>query len=403
MSNYFDEIVVGAGAMGSATLNNLAKLHHENLQPGKSLLLEQFRLLHTKGSSGGESRATRVATLEGKEYIPLVQRANILWQEIEKKTNRSPGTLYNPIGGLVIAPKHGNFPTSQEMGCFEKTEDIAAKHNIPYTILSSSELRKLYPQFNTSDQNIGYKEASMGFLRSDECIKAQLELAQHYGAEIHTEEKMLNFFRLSNGRLKIETSQNEYETQRLILTAGPWIPQLIGKNYSKLFTIYQKFFYWFQVEKNYIENYRPDKCPIFFWDFGQQKYMYGFPIISNDEKCIKIATDQRKVIVNPDEEIKYEKNQQNEIYKNYIQPHFKGITENCVKMASCLITTTENRHFVIDYLPHYNNQVIVVSPCSGHGFKHSAAIGEALAQLSIHHKSDIDIIGLFGNILDKLK
>ena len=45
---------------------------------------------------------------------------------------------------------------------------------------------------------------------------------------------------------------------------------------------------------------------------------------------------------------------------------------------------------MIDVDPEHP-QVIIASACSGHGFKHSAAIGEVLAELAINGKSKIDI------------
>ncbi|HEY5543536.1 MAG TPA: hypothetical protein VIM04_09815 [Candidatus Binatia bacterium] len=53
---------------------------------------------------------------------------------------------------------------------------------------------------------------------------------------------------------------------------------------------------------------------------------------------------------------------------------------------------TPDSNFVIDVHPD-NDRVIIASPCSGHGFKHSAAIGEALAEQVIDGKSKIDISG----------
>jgi sarcosine oxidase len=45
---------------------------------------------------------------------------------------------------------------------------------------------------------------------------------------------------------------------------------------------------------------------------------------------------------------------------------------------------------VIDRHPEHE-QVLIVSACSGHGFKHSAAIGEAIAQLIADGASDVDL------------
>ena len=67
-----------------------------------------------------------------------------------------------------------------------------------------------------------------------------------------------------------------------------------------------------------------------------------------------------------------------------------GITNACDEAASCLYTTTPDSNFVIDFYPGHP-QVIIASPCSGHGFKHSAAIGEVLAEVVSGRKSKIDI------------
>ena len=78
------------------------------------------------------------------------------------------------------------------------------------------------------------------------------------------------------------------------------------------------------------------------------------------------------------------------MYKNYIHGRLPGITDRCTATASCLYTTTPDSNFVIDVHPD-NNRIVIASPCSGHGFKHSAAIGEALAEQIIDGESKIDL------------
>src|SRR5206468_7633497 len=50
------------------------------------------------------------------------------------------------------------------------------------------------------------------------------------------------------------------------------------------------------------------------------------------------------------------------------------------RSATCLYTNTPDGHFLI--APHArHDDVLVVSACSGHGFKFASAIGEAVADL----------------------
>jgi sarcosine oxidase len=136
---------------------------------------------------------------------------------------------------------------------------------------------------------------------------------------------------------------------------------------------------------------RPPGFPIFIWIFakGGEFGFYGFPTL--DGKTIKIATEQFRAITDPDQvnrAVSMEEEQS--MYRDYVQGRLPGISDRCSAATSCLYTTTPDSNFVIDGHPD-NDRIIIASPCSGHGFKHSAAIGEALAEQVIESKSQIDI------------
>jgi len=66
-------------------------------------------------------------------------------------------------------------------------------------------------------------------------------------------------------------------------------------------------------------------------------------------------------------------------FDNHVAPKFRGVRRNCVRAEVCLYTNTPDDHFLIDHDPR-SDRITVMSPCSGHGFKHSTALGEAVAQ-----------------------
>ena len=78
------------------------------------------------------------------------------------------------------------------------------------------------------------------------------------------------------------------------------------------------------------------------------------------------------------------------MYERYVAPHLPWLGAKPLKTASCLYTSTRGSRFVIDRHPGHDS-VLIVSACSGHGFKHSPAIGEAAAQWLTVGKSDIDL------------
>jgi len=55
-----------------------------------------------------------------------------------------------------------------------------------------------------------------------------------------------------------------------------------------------------------------------------------------------------------------------------------------------MYTLTEDEHFLIDYHPDHRN-VLLVSPCSGHGFKFCSVIGEIISDLIISEATSFDI------------
>jgi sarcosine oxidase len=69
------------------------------------------------------------------------------------------------------------------------------------------------------------------------------------------------------------------------------------------------------------------------------------------------------------------------MYADYVVPYIAGVGSRCVKAVTCLYTVTPDFGFVLDRHPRYE-RVLLASPCSGHGFKHSPAIGEALAEIA---------------------
>jgi len=75
---------------------------------------------------------------------------------------------------------------------------------------------------------------------------------------------------------------------------------------------------------------------------------------------------------------------------SYLTERLAGVSDRCLRSVTCLYTVTPDFGFIIDRHPEWE-RVLVASPCSGHGFKHSAAIGAALAEQVIDGRSRIDL------------
>jgi len=176
-----------------------------------------------------------------------------------------------------------------------------------------------------------------------------------------------------------------------VLTAGPWLPDLIGEKLASLFRVTRQVLYWYRIADREPARYRPENFPVFIWQLPAPQSIYGFPAVGGPEHGVKIATEQYDVDTTPqtvdrtvgDAEARA-------MYATYIRPFFPGLAAALVKTAVCLYTCVDHARFIIDFHPD-TDRIIVASPCSGHGFKHSAAIGEALAELATDGRSRFDL------------
>src|SRR5258706_4897546 len=277
--------------MGSAATYQLAK------RGNKVLGIDQFSPPHTQGSSHGDTRITRQAIGEGAEYVPLVLRSYEIWDEIGKATGKK---ILNITGGLIMSSveksiHHGN-------NFFNQTVASAEKYNIEHTVLNANQIRKRFPQFKLQGNERGYFEEKAGYLRPELCIETQLELAKKYGAELVLNEKVISFTPTdSKEGIFIKTDKDEYEAGKVIIAAGSWISQLLGRKLGQYFSVYRQVLYWFDVEDT-ISQFETPNFPVWIWEFGnsEEDAMYGFPAIDGLRGGVKLASEQYSAVTNPD-------------------------------------------------------------------------------------------------------
>jgi sarcosine oxidase len=378
--NSYDVIVLGLGAMGSAAAYQLAK------RGARVLGLDQFAPPHSLGSSHGDTRITRLAIGEGAHYSPLAMRSHAIWHEIERETDAK---LLVQTGGLMISSPTRTGRLHVE-DFFSNTVSAAKKYDIAHETLDAAEIRRRFPPFAVRDNEIAYYEPEAGYLRPEECLRAQLRLAKRYGAEIRTNEKALSFD-ASRGGATVATDKGTYSAGTLIVTAGAWLPQLLGAQYAKPFAVRRQLLFWFDADGP-IAPFEPPNFPIFIWELqGAKQAIYGFPAIDGERGGVKVATQQYETTTTPETVNRVASPEEARgMHQHYVAGNLPGLSSRVVKSAVCLYTVTPDAEFVIDRHPEFE-RVIVASPCSGHGFKHSAAIGEALSELALDGKSQFDL------------
>ena len=380
----FDVIVVGLGAMGSAALYQLSK------RGVRALGVDRFAPPHGYGSTHGDTRITRQAIGEGAAYTPLALRSYELWDEIAREAQVND--LLTITGGLILTNPGANSSVHGNAAFMENTLQSARQFNIAHETLTPNEIQARFPQFKLRGGEAGYWEEMAGFLRPERCVETQLDLAQRNGARVQTGETVLGFTENAQGSVTVTTNKGTYYAEKLIVTAGPWASDFVPVVYKERFRVYRQVLYWFDVAEWY-EAFVPERFPIFIWDFGTHgDGIYGFPAIDGKDGGLKVATEQYLHATTDPMQVARDvsRDEINAMYDAFIEPRLVGVGRKCVKAVSCLYTVTTDSNFVIDAHPDYEN-VLVASPCSGHGFKHSAAIGEALAQWATAGKTELDL------------
>jgi sarcosine oxidase len=374
----YDAIVVGLGAMGSAALYQLSK------QTPNVLGLDQLAPPHTMGSTHGDTRITRQAIGEGPYFVPLALRSYEIWRELEQLSGEQLLTL---TGGLFIGQEHSPIQMHNKPGWLTTTIEAAKQFNITHRILDAGALRQQFPQFRYRPGDVGYFEEEAGYLNPERCISVQLAQARQNGATVRTNERMLGFNEARAG-ITVRTEQEVYQTRKLILTTGSWITDSLRSTPCRdLLTVYRQVLFWFGIDGDYT-RFTPDKLPVFILS---DRDLYGFPAIGGPDGGIKIATETYEQSTTPQTvDRTVSEAETRRMYEQHIAPNFVGVGPHCVKSVVCLYTMTPNGDFLIDQHPDHPN-VLLASACSGHGFKHSAAVGQILSELALYDRTTFDI------------
>jgi sarcosine oxidase len=376
----YDVVVAGLGAMGSAATYQLAKA-------GVSVLgLDRFQPPHAVGSTHGDTRITRVAVGEGLAYVPLVRRSHEIWRALEQESGVE---ILSQRGALVMAPP-GRGAMHGSESFLDHTVAAARAHGVEHELLDTAELAARFPQLSLAGDEHGYLEPGGGFVRPERAVEVQLRLARERGATIAVDERVLGYDDRGT-HVAVRTTHGTVEASSLVVTAGPWVPELVPE-LAPAVRIHRQVLFWFDVRDPSSYPAMRD-LPVYIWWPGtdRSEMIYGFPMLDGPSGGAKVAREQYDVATTPDavprdvtaDEIE-------EMYEHRVRLRLPALSGRCVKSRVCLYTVTEGSRFLIDRLPSMPN-VIVASPCSGHGFKHSAAIGECLAQLATQGGSAIDL------------
>ncbi len=356
----YDVIVVGVGGMGSAAAWQLARRRQ------RVLGLERFDIPHNKGSSHGVSRIIRLPYYEDPAYVPLLHRAYALWHEAEAATGAE---LLVTTGSIDASPEDDPL--------FAGALTSACEHGLEHEVLTGAEVNKRFPGYRLPAAHRAVFQPQGGLIASERAIVSHVALAQREGADIRARERVLRWTADPSGEgVTVTTDKGEYRAARLVLTAGAWIGELAAR-LARVAVPERQVLAWLQPHR--AEWFTTDRFPVFNLQVEEGRY-YGFPVY--EVPGFKFGRYHHQNETGSADTLLREPDAADEaLLREFGERYFPDGSGATMALRACMFTNTPDEHFIIDRDPDHP-QVVLASPCSGHGYKFCSVIGEILADLA---------------------
>jgi sarcosine oxidase len=363
----YDVIVLGTGGVGSAALYHLAR------RGAKVLGLDRFPPAHDRGSSHGRTRIIRQAYYEHADYVPLTLRAYELWGELQRRCGEQ---LLHEVGLLQIGPADGHVISG--------VRESARRHQLRVEELAANEVAARWGGFRVPAGMCGLFEPRAGYLRVEACVAAHLVEARRLGAELRTDEPAMAWQADGSGAW-VTTPRGSYLAKALAIAAGTWSGQLLADLDVRL-EVRRKHQYWFACDDRVY--WAETGCPAYLYELPQGIF-YGFPRL--DEWGVKVARHTGGDAVADPLHVNREIDPEDQrLVEDFVVAHLPGVECRLLHHSVCMYTMTPDEHFLVDRHPRHP-QVAFVAGLSGHGFKFSCVLGEALADLATEGRTELPV------------
>lgn len=363
-------VIVGAGIMGAMAAYHLAKR-------GESVLLvEQFALDHDRGSSHGAARITRHSYAD-RTYAQLMPWAFRAWRDFEADAGES---VYIRTGGVSFAPAGSGYTSAVATNL--------ADLGVPAWRGTGREWNARHPVFSLPDDADVVFEPDAGLLAADRARALAVGLARSLGGDrtAFFEHTPIRRIDLDGEKPVVVGDALRIVADRLIVAAGPWVERLIAGLPRSFAVTRQQVLY---LRPRDADAFRIGRFPVFISKgFGPDDAFYGMPSFLG--RGVKVARHGGPA-TDPDIENRKVDAAYVELVRGFLEGTIPALLAGADfdRSEVCLYTADADEQFLIDRVPD-RADVIVASPCSGHGFKFSCMIGKVLADLAVEGKSLIN-------------
>ncbi len=360
----YDLIIIGSGSVGAAA-GYYARRAGLNV-----LMTDAHKPPHQEGSHHGSTRLIRHAYGEGERYVPLVLRAQQLWDEFAQSSGEA---VFEKTGVINLGPASSDF--------LNNVAHSARQFELNVEELDAEAVMKRWPEIRIPQDYRAIFEPASGVLRSELAVETWIRLAREAGCAQLFNCPVTAIHHHTDG-VTIDTADGSYSGKKLLISAGTWVTKLLPE-----LPIQQvrKVFAWFQADGRYSAK---NNFPAFTGELPNGDQYYGFPAEDNELKIGKHNGGQ--LISEPEERKPFGAvaSDGSESF-NFLRNVLPGIG-GCLHGASCTYDNTVDEDFIIDTLPGHDNTLLITG-LSGHGFKFAPVLGEIATQFAQGETTEFDL------------
>ena len=354
--------------MGSAALAHCAA------RGVHAIGIEQFDPVHDLGASSGKTRIIRQAYFEDPAYVPMLLRAYELWRQLEERS----GEDLMRLTGLLMAGTERSEVVSGSLRA-------ARRFDLPVEYLTAGDMRRRFPDLRVGAEEVGVFEANAGAVFPEKTIRAQLQVAREFGAELRFRTSVVRWHSEPDGMTLELSDASRVQTRSLIVTLGPWFGEVLGAAGVRL-EVQRNVQVWFTPQT---AAYAADGFPAFLIERESLPApLYGFPDFGDGVKAAFHGYGAPTEPALVDREI--DPLRDVEPVAHALENWMPGAAGNYRAGKACMYALTPDRHFVIDRDPR-DDRVIFCGGFSGHGFKFAPVVGEVASQLALDEGTPLDI------------
>jgi monomeric sarcosine oxidase len=359
-------VVVGAGAIGSATAYWLAERGQTDV-----VVLEQYDLGHGNGASQDHSRAIR-HSYHDNAYGRLTQAAFDNWDRLVKESGQQ---VLLRTGGVEIGLKG-----TQGAAMVARYRQVLDDQGHPYECWDNARLAERYPQWHVEEPAEITFQPDMGLVDIGRAGQTHRALAAAMGVTFRPRTQAVHIESLADA-VRVHTGDGGWIVARhAVVAAGAWSDAVLadlGQTWRTTISQEQVAYFVPRV----LRDFTPDMFGVWGW-YGPTLF-YGFPIYG--EVAVKIARDMSGRFVTHETRSFEPVPEETELLAEFLRERLPGAAGFELYSRTCVYDMPPDRNFVIDTMPGHPRVVVGIG--AGHAAKFAGLFGEILSELVVTGRS----------------